>query len=233
MLKYIHFHLPVAIMVAFVAAVNIIPDGPTYEYWLASEASITENLTILFSLIAAVFAFKLIKDTKHLPQAKFFRVWFTLFAIALIYLAGEEASWGQHLIGWESGEYMSENNSMGETNLHNLNNAMEQGPKILLHLAAIFGGLIWPLIVYLKKINLSENNFFYWVMPNYTAVMSCLFAIALRLWERYYAWMGIKDEYAVRDSFKDLKEMNETFLALFMLVYLLSIYYRIKESKKV
>jgi hypothetical protein len=44
--------------------------------------------------------------------------------------------------------------------------------------------------------------------------------------------MQIKPEYAERDAFKELKEANETFLVLFILIYLISIFYRIKAQKK-
>lgn len=229
---YLYIHFPVFLMVAFIAAVNILPAGPVQELWLASEYGVVENLTVLFSLMGVFYAYKLMANSKALPQPKFFKAWFFLFFIALIYLAGEEASWGQHIFQWETGAYMMEHNSMGETNLHNLNNAMEQLPKILLHLAAFFGGLIWPLVVYLKNIKLKKDNFFYWLMPNYTVVLACLFAFGTRLWERYYVWMNIRPEYVERDAYKELKEANETFLALFILIYLLSVYYRVKESKK-
>ena len=45
----------------------------------------------------------------------------TLFYALLFFLAaGEEISWGQRIIGWESGEFFQENNQQVETNVHNL-----------------------------------------------------------------------------------------------------------------
>jgi hypothetical protein len=230
--KSLYWYTPLTIMIGLILCFIFIEQGPFYEWLLRSEYGVIENLTILYSFIGAIISFKLIGMSKNLPYTKFFKVWFTLFTIALIYLGGEEASWGQHIFGWESSEYFLENNQMYETNLHNLTPQMEQVPKILLHLAAIFGGLIWPLLIYLKKIKLTPDSLYDWVMPNKTVVMSCFLAIAVRLWERYYAWMQIKPEYAERDAFKELKEANETFLVLFILIYLISIFYRIKAQKK-
>lgn len=45
----------------------------------------------------------------------------TVFYALLFFLAaGEEISWGQRLIGWESGEFFQQHNKQNETNLHNL-----------------------------------------------------------------------------------------------------------------
>lgn len=229
--KSLYLYSPIFIMVGLIICFITIPQGPFYEWILRSEFGVIENLTILYTFIAAIISYKLIKLSNNLPNTKFFKVWFALFTISLVYLGLEEASYGQHIFKWESNEYFLENNQMYETNLHNLTPMMEQAPKVLLHLAALFGGLIWPLVVYLKKIKLNKNKLWYWLMPNKTVVTSCALAFISRLWERYYAWMGIKPEYAERDAFKELKEVNETFLVLFMLIYLVSIYNSIQKRK--
>ena len=228
--KSLHFFSPLVIMIGLILGFNLIEQGPFYEWLLRSEFGIIENLTVLYSFIAAVISFRLIFMTKDMPQSQFFKVWFILFTVALIYLGGEEASWGQHIFGWSSPQYFLENNQMYETNLHNLTPEMEQLPKILLHIAALFGGIIWPLVQKSKAIQLEATSFWYWVMPTRAVMLSCVLAFASRLWERYYAWMGIKPEYAERDAFKELKEVNETFLVLFMLIYLASIYNRVKKA---
>ncbi len=210
--KSLHFYSPLVIMIGLILGFNLIEQGPFYEWLLRSEFGIIENLTVLYSFIAAVISFKLIFMTKDMPQSQFFKVWFILFTVALIYLGGEEASWGQHIFGWSSPQYFIENNQMNETNLHNLT------PEI------------WPLVQKSKAIQLEATSFWYWVMPTRAVMLSCMLAFASRLWERYYAWMGIKPEYAERDAFKELKEVNETFLVLFMLIYLVSIYNRVKKA---
>lgn len=230
--KSLYWYTPLVIMTLLILGFNLIEQGPFYEWLLRSEYSFIENLTVLFAFVGAMISFKLISMSQNLPMPTFFKVWFILFTIALIYLGGEEASWGQHIFGWESSEYFKQNNQMYETNLHNLTPNMEQVPKILLHIAAVFGGLLWPLLIRVKNIQLDKTGFWYWLMPNKAVVTSCFLAIAVRLWERYYAWMQIKPEYAERDAFKELKEANETFLVLFMLIYLVSIFYRLKAQNK-
>ncbi|MEX1235676.1 MAG: hypothetical protein WEB56_11900 [Roseovarius sp.] len=43
-----------------------------------------------------------------------------LYGLLFFFAAGEEISWGQRIIGWDSGEFFLENNKQDETNLHNL-----------------------------------------------------------------------------------------------------------------
>lgn len=38
----------------------------------------------------------------------------------MLFAAGEELSWGQHLFDYHSSEFFNENNTQGETNIHNL-----------------------------------------------------------------------------------------------------------------
>ena len=43
-----------------------------------------------------------------------------VYALIFFMAAGEEVSWGQRIIGWESGEFFLQHNKQEETNLHNL-----------------------------------------------------------------------------------------------------------------
>lgn len=45
--------------------------------------------------------------------------WLGFAALCCLYVAGEEVSWGQHIIGWNTPEFWATLNDQGETNLHN------------------------------------------------------------------------------------------------------------------
>ncbi len=64
-----------------------------------------------------------------------------VLAVVFIFGAGEEISWGQRIFHFSSGEFFMENNTQGETNLHNL---MVHGFKIN---KLIFGQLLTVLLV--------------------------------------------------------------------------------------
>lgn len=85
----------------------------------SKEDGFAEYATALFLFISSILLF-----------SRFFRLFrvkplwwkFGIFLMALAFLfgAGEEISWGQRIFNIESSEYFLENNVQGETNLHNM-----------------------------------------------------------------------------------------------------------------
>jgi hypothetical protein len=69
-----------------------------------------------------------------------------LFALAALYIAGEEHSWGQHFFNWNTPSYWSEINRQQETNLHNTSAWFNQRPKLVFDGAMFVGGLLIPFI---------------------------------------------------------------------------------------
>lgn len=69
-----------------------------------------------------------------------------LAAIACVYIAGEEMSWGQHWFRWGTPEYWSEINRQDETNLHNTNYVFNQLPQLILEIGILAGGIVAPLL---------------------------------------------------------------------------------------
>jgi hypothetical protein len=49
-----------------------------------------------------------------------FAIVFALAAVAAAFIAGEEISWGQRLLGWATPEELALLNNQGETNIHNI-----------------------------------------------------------------------------------------------------------------
>jgi hypothetical protein len=92
---------------------------------LTQEDNLTENLGAIFLLMASVFYFASFIQSSGLDQDKnktpFKEKYFYLFFGIIFFLgAGEEISWGQRLIGWETPPLMLEINHHKETNLHNI-----------------------------------------------------------------------------------------------------------------
>ena len=61
--------------------------------------------------------------------------------VGLFYIvcAGEEASWGQRVFGWETPESFAEHNEQGETNLHNLDNLPIHPKDVVSWFMKLFG----------------------------------------------------------------------------------------------
>lgn len=227
-------HITVLMLIGLVGMFYFFPRGEMYYTLMRSEIGIVENLTVLFCLVSMVLSIYCYKISKNLPSTGLFKAFFVFFALGSFVLAGEEASWGQHYFGWEATGYLAEHNVQKETNFHNLGNGYEQVPKILLHLAALVA-MVWVGIVKFKNIQLDTKKMWYWLMPTSITFLPALVGIATRVWERSYVWRGIPDwdlsggKYI--GAFKELKEVNETFLLLFCVAYLASVLVRYHQQK--
>lgn len=213
--------LPLASALVIGVLAAVLPPGDTYELVLRSEYGVIEIATLAGCVVGFVLSLKLAWRGPDLPYRIAFRLYMLLFAAGFFFLFGEEASWGQHYIGWETGEYFAEHNTMGETNLHNLSNAFEQVPKIVLHIAAVVGGLLWPL--FLARRWQGAPEWLHWLMPTLVVVPSVVLALAFRLWERVLVWLNVEPVYTVIDKWKELKEGNELFLVYFLALYVASL----------
>ena len=93
--------------------------NPTYftEVY-AEEDGLVENLTALGLFAAAIVV--IVKLWRARGESGFRTFCHVLFALMLIFGAGEEISWGQRIFNIESSEFFLEHNAQGETNLHNM-----------------------------------------------------------------------------------------------------------------
>ena len=106
---------------------------PNYYVVINREDHLIEWLTVVFLGLAAVLAILhgVVAKRRSRPH-----MWFVLlFAVACIFFAIEEISWGQRIFGLESPEYFVEHSDQQEINLHNVVN--EQFSVRTKHLAAI------------------------------------------------------------------------------------------------
>jgi len=110
-----------ALIVATLVATVVIYawDRVFFTMVFAAEDGPVETATALFLLVAS-----LVLGQHALAlnaQGRRGAAGLMLFYALLFFLAaGEEISWGQRIIGWESNEFFQENNKQDETNLHNI-----------------------------------------------------------------------------------------------------------------
>jgi len=128
-------------------AVSFLPEA-TYIL-LAQEDALFEDMTVFFCFLGAYFSMKLFfRRRKCLGQSNYF---FLLLSLCFLFVAFEEISWGQRIIGFRpisvGGE---EENYQREFNLHNLEHIdvfIYLGGFFLIVLAA---GIL-PLLTYFFK----------------------------------------------------------------------------------
>jgi len=215
--KLVWLILPIAVGVMPYAARFV---GEHTDSLMYGEAGLIENLTVIFLFVAIVSAvlFLMSNQTKF----KFLSVWMGIFLLGAIYYAGEELSWGQHLFGWSTPEQWTEINDQQETNLHNTSAFFDQIPRTLLSLGAIVGGVLIPLYRKFTQHVRDENSLVDWILPTFVCLPSGLLT-QLVSWQEIYEVLGTDIPVALDIS---AGETKECMLALFLMMYALSIWYR-------
>jgi hypothetical protein len=206
--------IPLPLVIQLVAGV-VDRHGEFFVRWIESESGLIENGTALLLFPACFFATRLalrFSNRRNLANA----LWFAGVALLCFGFAGEEVSWGQHWWGWSSPEFFAENNRQGETNFHNLHIDFGRVVKSILTLLIIIGGLILPLRQPPSVI--ASNNFDRFldrVLPTIVCVPAAAFVLGVRLIERCKTWFDL--EWTLLAV--NLKESQELYIALFLLIY--------------
>lgn len=107
-----------------------------YEQMMQEDRAV-EWATVWLFLMAAIALFR-----KALSER---RVFDGLVAAFCLFVAGEEFSWGQRLLGYYPPEFFLANNFQQEANLHNLPQSFVQ-PKWILMTALAGYGIVLPLL---------------------------------------------------------------------------------------
>lgn len=92
---------------------------------LAWERGVIQVAGAILFLFASILFFLLYLTSSHSKNSFFGRqtkrnVFWGLLAVLMFVCCGEEASWGQHLIGFETPEVLAQLNAQDELNIHNL-----------------------------------------------------------------------------------------------------------------
>lgn len=221
------------LLVSLLLAVVLLPWPEAAWRWLSGETGLIELATVVFALWGSWTAVTIVRDHRKLPHPGL-AVWFALFVVGLIFLAGEEASWGQSWFRWATPESYAAVNRQGETNLHNLSSWSEQLPKLALVLAALFGGVVWPIVARRRGVGpyLNEGRgWFSWMWPSSLIWPAAALTIFFRVLERVLVATDIED--LVRAQYIAARESIELYGVLFVLLYLWDVRRRQLSQKAV
>lgn len=197
-------------------------DTAAYNLLFESEVGIVELATPAVLLVAIAAGGAALRYRGRFLGA-WLNLWVPLLTLACFYFAGEELSWGQHLFGWATPEYLNTINDQGETNIHNISSWFDQKPRLVLELWVLGGGVIYPLRRRHREARISDWGYWFW--PTYVCFPAALLAILIRLPDRLEDWFGIGPlPLAIRYS-----EPQEYYFAVFLALYLTSIWYRVRQ----
>ena len=202
--------LPLAVALVLIVVGHA--DLQFYETYIGSEVGVLEGSHVVIPLISVVYCLRILA----LPEARRDRlifIWILLGMLGSIYLAGEEASWGQHYVGWVTPEGWQALNDQGETNLHNTSSWFDQKPRSLLEIGVIVGGIIIPLLA-LKRPQIRQGRFAVFLPPLVCLPVAVIAEFA-KNWERLQG-EGLWDIVI----FQRASEIQELYFVLFILFYL-------------
>jgi hypothetical protein len=197
-----------------------------YAARIDGELGLIELATPLLSIAGAVVGIQLLRQASRLPSNRL-RLWLLATTLGCVYFAGEELSWGQHLFGWGTPDYIEAVNDQEETNLHNISSWFDQKPRMLLEVWVLVGGVIWPVYRWrTRSMPTAGDGEAYWFWPSTECLPTALLAILVRLPERIKSLLDI-EQLPLELRFS---EPQEYYFALFLLLYLASIRRRLRAN---
>ncbi len=219
--RWLYLWLPLVVVLLLVGINQVSPEF--YLLWLEGELGFVELCTPLVLLPGIYFGFRVFLVSQQQVKT-WLRIWFMLVTLACVYMAGEEISWGQHLLGWETPASLQGVNDQNETNLHNISSWFDQKPRILLEIWVLIGGIILPISRSLNKYSYSPNDDRYWFWPTHVCLPAACIAILIKFPER------IKDVFQLDPYQFEIRwsEAQELYFAVFLALYLVSLYRRMQ-----
>jgi hypothetical protein len=203
-------------------------DAAAYSTWVDGELGLIELTTPILAGIGAVIGFRLLRRRKR-EGLTLVNQWIAVLIVACIYFAGEELSWGQHIVQWETPEYIERINDQKETNLHNVSSWFDQKPRLLLELWVLIGGILVPLVELRRGTRLAPTEFRYWFWPTMDCLPAAGLAILVRLPERLKDVLDVESlPFEIRYS-----EPQEYYFAMFLMLYLASLSVRLRGEAAV
>jgi hypothetical protein len=210
-----------AVLIGFIVTNNYtLLNGPgeLTESGLLEQA---QNLVLLIGLILAI-------HTVTKAETPTMRGWLIIVSLGILYLLGEETSWGQHYFGWATTGVFAQINDQGETNIHNTAGGwFDQKPRALLLLGMILSTIVHPLVKHFRKgRGLIDNP--WWLAPTLASLGPVIFSQLAALPKRIDQMDLVRQEL----DYIRWAEAEELFIYIFFISYLLSLSYRLTQRKR-
>ncbi|MEZ4736758.1 MAG: hypothetical protein R3E79_57490 [Caldilineaceae bacterium] len=187
--------------------------GKATYLWLTGEDGFAENLQIFFSALTFICALMLIRRYqqagKHLIV-----VLYVILCFGLLFLIGEEISWGQRIFGWQTTGVLAEINTQHETNLHNIVGAKTAFKWVQLLIGAY--GTLLPLMFGRWQGNSRVKELFAAIIPDYTLIP---YFASMFIWKLYRNLLPAPANWEF--ALAEYNEMLELVLAMGIFLFMI------------
>jgi len=205
-----------------------------YKRWIffsREELGFVEIGTVVMLLPAAAMFILLFRRRRELPRGVGWAM--LVLAAAALFFAGEEASWGQHYIGFATPKGLVELNRQEEFNLHNWAGPVGRGvfnifTRLLATLAIVVGGLVLPVaLCRWRRRPEARRSPWYWLVPDHrlwpTAALTVLSRVPHKI-DWFHALPP--DDYLSMSLVGSSGEFKEFCVAMGILLFAMSVYLR-------
>lgn len=222
------FGLPLFAIFGLLILDLVMPGGEFREVWIDSEHGLIENLTVLFALLGLCLAVAGARRAWSL-ELPWLVLWCALFGLGFLYIASEEASWGQHWVSWETPEWLAKHNRYGEANLHNISYRVDRIPKSIVGACIVIGGIGWPLFrSWLEPRLPGALRWSTWILPPRAALPMAVGFFVMWLVNRGFVAFDLYKQGG--DGFAGQEHM-ELLITTYLLLYILALARSLKDRQ--
>ncbi|NUQ65493.1 MAG: hypothetical protein HUU20_23745 [Pirellulales bacterium] len=212
--------LAVPWLVAFSGVAAALAGKSSYKL-LTQEDGIAETAQVVFYTITLLLGLVLTCRLWR-TESKAIAVLYLLFCGGLVFLVGEELSWGQRILRWETAESFAAINKQGETNLHNIEGVGATFKWVQMLVGAY--GTILPLVLLWSKSLARYRDKLSLLVPHCTLIP--YFAL-LFLWRFYRNVTDPPQEF-----YFVVSEYNEVLELVLALGFFLFVVFQLRRLKR-
>ena len=204
------------LLVQLVQRIAFLRDYTAFDL-LYAESGAIEILTAVALAAGVVAGISVLRHRTPLPL----RAWLFFVTLGCFYACGEELNWGQLIFGWETPAWLAAINGLGEFNLHEVSYPwFSLAPRTFLWLFVLAG----IIHITLLRRGVEKGWALFWPTP--ICLPSALLAILMREPE-ILLWLGVDPTLQPGFYWGGWIELEEPYLAMFLFLYLLAIWYRL------
>lgn len=199
--------------IAFAGAASALGGKEVYK-WVIQEDGLAEWLQVLFYGGSLLLSLVLVRRLVLRGQMGI-ALLYLLLSAGFVFMIGEELSWGQRAMGWQTPATFEEINKQAETNLHNIHGVGSTFKWVQLLVGAY--GTFLPLVFLSSAVPARYLDLFRYVVPHYTLVPYFFFLFA---WRCYRNLLDPPDNfYFVVSEYNEIMELVLTIGFFLFMVY--------------